>query len=166
MKSSSVWLGSLVLLALAAFAFASCGGHEDKGGGTPVDVELNEFYIIPEPASVPAGSITFSARSIGEEDHELLIVKADHCPLCGAVRADGQLGLVPDALPTKEDGAFDEETANFEIIDKIDRFTGEEKLTLDLAPGQYVFLCNLVDKYDKELESHYKEGMSAAFTVE
>jgi hypothetical protein len=166
MKSSSVWLGPLILVALAAFAFASCGGGEDKGGGTPVDVELNEFYVIPKPASVPAGRITFSARNIGQAEHELLIVKVDNCPLCQAVRADGQLGLVPDALPTKEDGSFNEESPGVQIIDKIDGFTGEEKLTVDLAPGNYVLMDNLVHNYDGKLESHYKEGMSAAFTVE
>lgn len=165
MKSSSVWLSSLVLLTLA-FAFASCGGGEDKGGGTPVDVELNEYYVIPEPASVPAGRITFSARNIGQAEHELLIARADDCLLCGAARADGQQGLPPDALPTKENGAYDEEAAAVRIIGKIDKFTGEKRLTVDLAPGKYVLMDNLVDDYDGELESYYKEGMSAAFTVE
>jgi hypothetical protein len=39
-------------------------------------------------------------------------------------------------------------------------------MTFDLAPGNYVFICNLVEEEDGVLESHYQLGMSVAFTVE
>lgn len=42
----------------------------------------------------------------------------------------------------------------------------EKELTLDLEPGTYVLLCNLVEEETGEVESHLAEGMHATFTVE
>jgi uncharacterized cupredoxin-like copper-binding protein len=39
-----------------------------------------------------------------------------------------------------------------------------EDLTVDLDAGNYVLICNIWD--EDEQESHYQEGMRAAFTVE
>jgi hypothetical protein len=41
-----------------------------------------------------------------------------------------------------------------------------EDLTLDLEPGSYLLLCNIVEEEDGESESHFAEGMHATFTVE
>lgn len=40
-----------------------------------------------------------------------------------------------------------------------------QTLTIDLAAGRYVLICNIVEK-DDEIESHYQEGMRVSFTVE
>ncbi len=142
-------------VALLASA-AACSGDDDDGGddggnagGTTVDVVLSEFVIAPDPASVPAGEVTFKATNEGEEKHEMVIVKTD---------------LASDSLPTKADGAADEEGAGVELINEIEEFDagGSEELTVSLEAGNYVLFCNIVE----EDEAHYEEGMHTSFTVE
>ncbi len=140
---------------MSALAFVACGDDDEDGGGGPstVNVTLSEFVIEPDPASVPAGEVKFVAANEGEEEHELVIVKTD---------------LAPDALPTKADGSVDEEGEGVEFIDEIEEFEGggTEELTVTLEAGKYVLLCNLVEETGGETESHFDEGMYAAFTVE
>jgi uncharacterized cupredoxin-like copper-binding protein len=155
-RGALVWLAGMAALAAVA---AACGDEEEGeegggGGGTTVNVTLGEWLVEPDPASAPAGSITFVANNEGSEPHELVIVKTD---------------LAPGALPTKDDGSFDEEAAGVEVIDEIEEFEagGSESITVDLAAGKYVLLCNLVEEEESgEKESHYEKGMHAAFTVE
>jgi uncharacterized cupredoxin-like copper-binding protein len=41
---------------------------------------------------------------------------------------------------------------------------GETKtVTLELAAGNYVFICNIWD--EEEQEAHYQEGMRTSFTI-
>jgi len=139
----------------AAMIAAACGGdNEEKetaGGsqGTKVNVTLSEFVVSPQPASAPAGNVTFVAKNEGKEKHELVIVKTD---------------LAPDKLPTKADGSVDEEGSGIKVVDEIEEFEsgGTEELTVKLDPGKYVLLCNIVE----EDESHYQKGMHAAFSVQ
>ena len=90
---------------------------------TEVNVTLQEWAVLPDTLSVPAGSVTFNATNIGPMDpHELVVVKTD----------------IPAAeLPTREDGAFDEEAEGVEVIGEIEEFDVglTESLTLELAPG-------------------------------
>jgi uncharacterized cupredoxin-like copper-binding protein len=133
----------------AAVALPACGG----GGGT-VEVGLSEFAVAVQPASVGAGEITFEVTNNGPNDpHEFVVVRTD---------------LPVDQLPTKEDGSYDETAAGAEVIDEIEEFEvgRTESITLDLEPGAYVLLCNLVEEEDGKLEAHYAEGMRAPFTVE
>jgi uncharacterized cupredoxin-like copper-binding protein len=39
-----------------------------------------------------------------------------------------------------------------------------QTLTVDLAAGSYVLICNIYDKAEKE--AHYQQGMRVEFTVE
>lgn len=151
-------LGCVVLT--TAVAFAACGDDDDDGGGgdggdgvATVDVILTEFQVSPEPATISAGEVRFVANNQGEEAHELVVVKTD---------------LDPAALPTKEDGAVDEEGEGIVVIGEIEEFTGgTEEGTYTLEAGNYVLLCNIVEEEDSgELESHYGEGMYIGFTVE
>jgi uncharacterized cupredoxin-like copper-binding protein len=148
-------------LAAASMALPACGnddggggsdgGSGASGGATSVDVTLQEFAVIPGATSAPAGTITFNATNEGpEDDHELVVIRTD---------------LAPDALPTVETGAADEEGEGVEAIDEIEEFPpGEtQSLTLDLAAGSYVLICNVYS--EDEQESHYHEGMRVAFTV-
>jgi len=126
------------------------GGTAD-GGGSTVDVALQEFAVIPGAASAPAGSITFEATNDGpDDDHELVVILTD---------------LAPDALPTVENGSVDEEGEGVTAIDEIPEFPpGEtQSLTVDLEAGNYVLICNVYT--ESEQESHYQEGMRVAFTV-
>lgn len=152
-----------VLAAIAALAVlaAACGDDDDDdggdggdgGAGATVDVVLSEFIVEPDPTGASAGDVTFAVTNEGEEVHEFVIVKTD---------------LAADALPTLEDGSFDEEGEGVEVIDEIEDIEagGDGEVTANLEAGAYVLLCNLVEEEDGETESHYAEGMYADFTVE
>ena len=142
----------------------ACGGDDDEGDGATtspaatgaagdeVDVELQEFSVLPSVDSIEAGEITFNVENTGPDDiHEIVIVKTD---------------LEPDALPTLDDGSVDENGEGVEVIDEIEDIpVGEtQSLTVDLEAGAYVLICNIYD--ETEDEAHYEEGMRTAFTVE
>lgn len=137
---------TLPLIGLLALFAGSCGG-----GGGAVEVTLREFAVIPSVSEISAGSIEFSATNEGPNDpHELVIFKTD---------------LAPDALPTVETGAVDEQGEGVELIGEIEEFpVGETRTaTFDLEAGNYVLICNIYD--EDEQESHYQEGMRVAFSV-
>jgi len=156
-----------LLMAVLAIAAVGCDDDEDTGGDEPTATEevmddateepdggstvaasLLEYQIIPEPASVPAGSVTFNADNVGGADHELVIIRTD---------------LAPDALPTAEDGSVDEAGEGIEVLFEIEEFAAgtQESLTVDLDAGAYVLICNVVD----DTGAHYDLGMSIAFEV-
>lgn len=150
---------AVVMLGVLAVA---CGDDDDDDGGgngdgdtagTTVDATLSEFVIEADPASVPAGEVTFKAANEGSEEHEMVIAKTN---------------LAPDKLPTKDDGSADEEGAGVDAIDEIAEFAAgaTEELTVTLEPGKYVLFCNIVTEDAGKTESHYEEGMHAAFTVQ
>lgn len=152
----------IAFLAVLAFGLplTACGGNDSKEGsdgggatveGSTVTVGLKEFAISTSRASVPAGSVTFEATNEGPEDeHEMVVIKTD-------------LGVV--GLPTDATGTVDEEGEGVEALGEIEEFGVDETkdLTLNLAPGNYVLICNIYTK--SENESHYQEGMRTAFTV-
>jgi hypothetical protein len=167
------WLIPIAVVAALALAAvgAACGDDDGDGGGngeeptatvaegeTPqegatVDVNLTEYIVSPDPASAPAGSITFNASNIGGTDHELVILKTD---------------LPADGLPTNEDGSADEAGEGVEAIDEIEEFAagGEESLTVTLEAGNYVLFCNVVQTAaDGSIVAHYAEGMTTEFEV-
>jgi uncharacterized cupredoxin-like copper-binding protein len=138
------FLGAALLIGLA---LPACGG----GGGT-VGVTLQEFSVIPAQESVSAGEVTFEVENTGPEDvHEFVVIKTD---------------LAPDALPTDENGAVEEEGEGMEVIDEIEDIpVGEtQSVTVDLEAGNYALICNIWD--EEEQEAHYSVGMRTAFTVE
>jgi hypothetical protein len=140
---------TVVLLASLALLAPACGGDE---AGT-VDVTLQEFAISASTSSVAGGEITFNATNEGPDDpHELVVIKTD-------------LGITE--LPTSEDGGVDEAGEGIEVIGEIEEFpVGEtDSATYDLDAGAYVLICNIVEVEDGVTESHYQEGMRAAFTV-
>lgn len=148
MRGSTVRMAGAVA-ALGAFV-AGCG---DDDGGQDVNVVLGEFVVEADPGSVDAGDVTFKVDNQGGETHELVVVEAASA----------------NDLPVDDDGAFDEGAFGEDNIlaEAEDIGAGEdEELTLDLEPGTYVLLCNVVEEEDDEAESHFAEGMHTAFTVE
>lgn len=170
---------SLVTLLLAAIALSSiaaaCGSSKKStpaatatpaatptiaatsaasSGGT-VSVVLSEWKVGPSPLSIAAGSVTFKARNTGNAHHDLRIIRTD---------------LPATGLPTKADGSADETT--LDVVGKTDVIDPDisKSVTVDLAPGNYVLICNIVDTMNgtatlaKPL-SHYKVGMTVGFTV-
>jgi uncharacterized cupredoxin-like copper-binding protein len=125
---------------------ASCGG-----GGGDVDVTLAEYSIGTDPTSAEAGDVTFNATNDGpDETHEFVVFKTD---------------LALTDLPTAEDGTVEEDGEGVELIGEIEdvEVGATKSVTLTLAPGNYVFICNIFE--EDEQEAHYQLGMRASFTV-
>lgn len=139
-----------VVLAVSLI-FVGCTG---AGEGEPVNVVLGEYVVQPEPTSVEAGQVTFTADNQGGETHELVVVNAASA----------------DELPVDENGAFDEESFGEDnVLGEVeDVESGEQQqLALDLEPGPYVLLCNITEEEeDGEIESHFAEGMHTTFDAE
>ena len=151
-----VALMSLLLAACAQSASespaASAAGASAAPGGTTVNVTVLEWAVVPDPASVAAGVVTFVVTNEGPVDvHEFVIMRTD---------------LDPGTLPTDATGAVDEAGAGMEVIDEIeDIAVGDTaEVTATLEAGSYVLLCNIYD--ETEQEAHYDMGMYIAFTVE
>lgn len=124
----------------ALLLLAACGGAGTAGG--QVAVKLTDSAISLDRSSVNSGKVTFNITNAGTIVHEFAVLKtdlpADKLPAnpdkLGKVKEDGNVGEVEDiALKATKD------------------------LSLDLKPGQYVLICNLV--------GHYGTGMRVAFTV-
>ena len=142
-------LGSFLgILAIAASA-TGCGttaGPSAVSSGPPaaagaVAVELSDFKVVPAPATASAGSVTFNVANKGATIHEFVVVKTD---------------LKADALPVV-DNKIDESALT--PVDEIEDIAigATPTLTVDLAAGHYVLLCNI--------ETHYGLGMHADFDV-
>jgi len=150
-------IGSLGALSLAAVV-AGCSGGAASPTAPPaasapatssVEVTLQEWAVLPATTTVSAGSVTFNVKNVGPKDvHEMVVLKTD---------------LAPDAVPANADGSINEEGAGVEALGEVeDVAVGSTKtVTLDLAPGKYLLLCNIVDGG----EVHYKLGMRTAFEV-
>jgi len=153
----TIAFGATLLMAIVLLP--ACGGDDDGGGdggdGGSATITLQEFAVSADPASVPAGSVTFDVTNDGPEDvHEFVVIKTD---------------LAPTDLPTDEDGAVLEDGEGMEVVDEIEDIpVGESQtLTVDLEAGAYALICNIVQEEDDgTLEAHYAEGMRTGFTVE
>jgi uncharacterized cupredoxin-like copper-binding protein len=135
------------MMAGLAIVASSCGNDEET-----VQITLQEFSVAADPASVPAGSVTFEATNDGPDDvHEFVVIATD---------------LAITELPTVEDGSVDETGEGLEVIGEIEDIpVGETRsVTLDLEAGNYALICNIYDA--DEDEAHYQEGMRTSFTVE
>ena len=143
---------ALALLLLAACSPSASPSPSADGGGSTIDVTLQEWAVVVAEPSATAGEVTFSVTNDGPDDvHEFVIIRTD---------------LDPADLPTDADGAVDEGGEGIEVIDEIEDLpVGEtQEVTVDLEAGSYVLLCNIYSP--DEDEAHYAEGMRTAFIVE
>lgn len=144
---SGVTRAAALLLPLALLL-----GCTPSPAATTVNVTLQEWAVVPDAESAPAGEITFAVTNDGPDDvHEFVIIRTD---------------LEPGDLPTDATGAVDEAGAGMEVIDEIeDLAVGDtQEVTVTLEAGNYVLICNVYSA--DEQEAHYAEGMRVAFTVE
>lgn len=158
-----IW-GVAVALTMTV-ALAACGsssGSKSSGGekksdtggvstgqvekGTPVAVELGDtkgtdgpMTMTVSPDSVPAGKVTFTAKNTGTVKHEMVVLKTD---------TPGDQLVVTKGRVSEKDS-----------VGEIGEFGAGKtaSVTLDLAAGKYVLVCNIKD--------HYSMGMWSAFTV-
>jgi len=109
-----------------------------RSAGT-VPVTEKEFKMTPKPATAKRGQVTFVVKNIGHLKHEFIVLRtktpAAKLKTRGAVAVlTGRIGKIGPFAPGQT-----------------------RKLTLNLAPGHYVLLCNL--------PAHYKAGQRADFSV-
>ena len=147
-------VGIFVLLAVAVAALI-VGGVDDSAVATPgreVDVTVKEWSVQSPSASVK-GAITFHVTNDGTEAHELLVLETD-LPAGGIPLTDA--GDPPVPVETGADRVTEDYNVGETGGEALE--PGEERsFTLDLAPGNYVLICNLA--------GHYANGMHRSFTV-
>ena len=132
-------------LAIGVFALllpAACSAAPQPKGQV-VDITLSDFHIDSATASVAGGDVVLQVHNGAPATHEFVVVRTN-------LPADG-LPLGPDGLSVNEDwldgvGELNEVPAGT-----------VGTLPLQLAPGRYVFFCNL--------DGHYLGGMHAVLEV-
>jgi len=158
-----------LVLALAAFAAAACGGDDGHGSGSmmggsnggmmggsggmmsgsqpegSIRVDLVNWAVEPAQSEVKAGSVTFWA--LHDMGHQ-------HMSDEGGVTHDLQV------MKKNADGSL-------QLVGQVQGLTmGQAKaLTLDLTPGDYELSCNVVEQIKGKTISHYQKGMHTAFKV-
>ena len=107
--------------------------------GTSVTIVMKDGGFRASVRTVPAGKVTFVVRNAGTMKHGFVVIKTNRAP--GALPMRGQRA--------SEAGAKG----------KIGEFAAgsTKRLTLTLAPGKYVLLCNL--------PGHYKRGQFVGITA-
>jgi len=132
-------------LVFAVMPLVLVGGCTSKepAGGAPVGVTLRDFHITTDRPTVPAGDVVFNVHNEAPITHEFVVVRTD------LPADDLPIGL--DGLSVNEDWL----TGVGEIDEVPDAQT--DALQLNLAPGRYVFFCNL--------EGHYLGGMHGVLEV-
>lgn len=86
-------------------------------------------WAIEGPAQLKAGTVSMSVTNPSTNRHEFKIIKGVYAE-----------------LPKTSNGAVDEEKlTSGAIVGKLDALTGGEtkSLSVDLAPGKYLFVCNI-----------------------
>ena len=137
-----ITLIALGAVALMVAASACSSDDADPAADGTVGVTLQDFTVTLDPATVPAGDVTFDASNQGAEVHEFEIVKTD------TPAGDFE---VTDDVADFGDG---------EIVDEVENIApglGAD-LTVNLSAGTYAVVCNL--------PGHYGQGMHADLTVE
>jgi len=107
-------------------------------------VLLTEFHITLGGSVLASGKVNFAVTNAGTIGHEFVIKRTD----------------LPDtALPLKADGTIDEEASELGQVGEVEvpKVLTTDPLSLTLAPGNYVFFCNI--------PGHYAGGMHGTFTV-
>jgi uncharacterized cupredoxin-like copper-binding protein len=121
----------------------ACSGGASAPAGSTVSVTLHDFKIESStPVSNQTG-VVFRVQNLAPVTHEFVIVRSD---------------LPADQLPIASDGlSVDEEQLRpAGEINQVEAGT-TETLSIHLAPGRYVFFCNL--------EGHYLGGMHGVLEV-
>jgi uncharacterized cupredoxin-like copper-binding protein len=107
---------------------------------TRMVLTLNEWSIEAEIPEVPAGEVTFDVVNVGEDVHEVILIRSDL----------DTAALPPSAVRGEVDeAAIGEYVGGFEDVQPAAMASG----TLMLEPGRYILLCNLTNHYAKGMVS-------------
>jgi uncharacterized cupredoxin-like copper-binding protein len=111
--------------------------------GSGVDVSLREFHVTLSIGTASAGTVTFNVSNDGTIPHDFVVIRTD---------------LDPSALPVSPASLrVDESQVDVVKREAAIHQEASAQVTVDLAAGRYVLICNIAD--------HYQAGMHAAFTV-
>jgi uncharacterized cupredoxin-like copper-binding protein len=105
-------------------------------------ISESDFHIAA-PTQVKAGNVVLRVSNKGPDRHELLVVRSDGQAL--PLRSDG-LTVDEEAVEKREAGVLEPGAPG-----------GHRELAVNLAPGRYVFMCNM--------EGHYMSGMHRELVV-
>ena len=128
----------LMAVVLLALALTSAGCSSKSAGPTVVQAKLNEYSIILDQSSIPAGAVKFEFENIGTEEHEVVLepAGAEDEPFELNGEASEAEGIQPGATATLE---------------------------WTLEPGEYQLACYVINEGDTE--THAMKGMIVQFTV-
>ena len=147
---------TIIATALIATAVASAGTAL-AAKKSKLDVEIREWNVTASEEKVPAGDVEVTIRNKGKEVHEMVLMQLN--------TTDPVL-----RLPVDKNGAIDEKTMTFaKIVDETEGMDPGKhiKKTLNLKPGRYAFVCNMVEtEKDGSVEAHYSKGMATQLLVE
>lgn len=138
-----------IIAALGFLAFAGCGSNTSV---EKVTIDLNEWSIKVDPATIQKGTLEFTINNDGQKSHELEIL---------------QTNIPPDKLPTKSDGSVDTGAADIKVAHTVDAIDGGDKTsrTFAMDAGTYVLISNLVDDDNGQKTAQYARGMYTSFTI-
>jgi uncharacterized cupredoxin-like copper-binding protein len=112
---------------------------------TRVEVVLSEFAVEPTVLETGPGNTAFFVTNRGAIEHEFVVIRTD---------------TAPDALVVA-DGVVDQASAG-EVVGEIETDVLQPDasgfMSVGLAPGKYVLICNI--------PGHYEAGMQAEFMLE
>ena len=134
-----------LLASLAAVLILSACSSGATAKGSVIPIVEKDFSLTAAQTSVAAGEITFDVRNQGPSTHEFVIIKTD---------------AKADALPFDTSSSeVNEDDSSLQHVDEVEDVKSgkDKKLTVNLQPGHYVFICNL--------PGHYHQGMHFDFTV-
>ena len=134
---------SLIALLACGSLLVSCGGASASPATPPsqIVVEMSDYKVVTNVPSIKAGTVKIGVRNLAAMEHNFTVIKTD-------LAADA-LPVDPATSKAKEDGK----------VGEIATIPGGSSaaVTLDLSPGNYVFICNIA--------GHYQLGMHTAFVV-
>jgi uncharacterized cupredoxin-like copper-binding protein len=134
----------IVTLALLSVLAGGCGSAtRPPTASNAVGITERDFHI-STPATLSAGEVAFTVHNKGPDRHEFIVARVSSSTL--PLRADG-LTVDEEALQKSEVGELE---------------PGEpgaiRTLRLKLAPGRYVFFCNMA--------GHFLGGMHEEVVVQ
>jgi plastocyanin len=111
----------LALVALAAVPLAGCGSDAPyvPASGHAVSLRLDEYRVLPQRVTVPAGRVRIVARNVGRLTHNIAVVQFDR-PL--GEDEEKQYARTPTAHPG-------------EVV----------RTSVTLKPGKYRLVCTIAN---------------------
>ena len=104
---------------------AGVRGRSDAPSGITIDVEVGDRFVRTESSRLDAGDVTFIARNVGTDEHELRIARAASIPRGGIQRMD------EDAV----------QRITLRRTGTIEPGEGGSDVSITLERGRYVLFC-------------------------